>query len=613
MLVYAIRNRDAVFKDIRKADLQPSNLEFFLVDDEGFEESLEYIALDGGEHILQTDEGEWIALSEDKYMAILPDDEDAPAVYKPETAPEAFATSDPVGFDIESAGNSVDADAEFDTALQKFGAYVKAQAGKDESADAVEILNALTESEAETFAYMDATAPALANTVNALQARLEALEARLPVFTKTEDMSSSDRLRKLEEDMSEVRELVTPEITDSLSSIIDALGDSITARSRHVTALLQRAVSVMVQTYMHYEQIGKLVYGGRAVNPEEYANWDTSLLLEITGRISADYRHTRDSLSRKDAEVSRYREEAEAAKSEVTRLSQEAKNNADLIERLRETREGGLTAPDIDGLKTQLAAALALNAKLQAKVEGFKEPQETYAVYCAEASAFICVDRHAKTVEFTNNISAGKSMTIFTQDSLSQGMRHVATWLEAAVDGKSEFTENGVTKFTLMPMRLLFKAGKSYSVARKGNGIDIREITDTKPFNPVKSIPVIELQAEDGATDDDEAIAATDATDAKRQGLVIAIPGKSEPVDEDMDSDGEDESKVNTDSDVLDAGQTAEDSDEDSLEEDGTDNLSAPDFTPKAKPPMKSVLRPGVKPAGKPLVFGNASKFRRVR
>jgi len=613
MLVYAIRNRDAVFKDIRKADLQPSNLEFFLVDEEGFEESLEYIALDGGEHILQTEEGEWIALSEDKYMAILPDDEDAPAVYKPETAPETapeIVTSDPVGFDIdESAGNGVDdAEAEFDTALQKFGAYVKAQAGKDESADAVEIiLNALTESE-EAFAYdMDATPPALVNTVNALQARLEALEARLPVFTKTEDMSSSDRLRKLEEDMSEVRELVTPEITDSLSSIIDALGDSITARSRHVTALLQRAVSVMVQTYMHYEQIGKLVYGGRAVNPEEYANWDTSLLLEITGRISADYRHTRDSLSRKDAEVSRYREEAEAAKSEVTRLSQEAKNNADLIERLRETREGGLTATDIDGLKTQLAAALALNAKLQAKVEGFKEPQETYAVYCVEAAAFICVDRHAKTVEFTNNISAGKSMTIFTQDSLSQGMRHVATWLEAAVDGKSEFTENGVTKFTLMPMRLLFKAGKSYSVARKGNGIDIREITDTKPFNPVKSIPVIELQADDGMTDDADMAAdmAIAAADAKRQGLVIAIPG-SEDMDEDMDSDGEVVS-VNTNP-PSDAGAK----DDDDLEEDGTGNLPAPDFTPKAvRPPTKPVLRPGVKPAGKP-VFGNV-KFRRVR
>jgi hypothetical protein len=288
---------------------------------------------------------------------------------------------------------------------------------------------------------------------------------------------------------------------------------------------------------MHYEQIGKLVYGGRAVNPEEYANWDTSLLLEIMGRISADYRHTRDSLSRKDAEVSRYREEAEAAKSEVTRLSQEAKNNADLIERLRETREGGLTATDIDGLKTQLAAALALNAKLQAKVEGFKEPQETYAVYCVEAAAFICVDRHAKTVEFTNNISAGKSMTIFTQDSLSQGMRHVATWLEAAVDGKSEFTENGVTKFTLMPMRLLFKKGKSYSVARKGNGIDIREITDTKPFNPVKSIPVI-VQADDGMTDDADMAANTAiaTADAKRQGLVIAIPG-SEDMDEDDDMD----------------------------------------------------------------------------
>lgn len=580
MLVYAIRNRDAVFKDIRKADLQPSNLEFFLVDDEGFEESLEYIALDGGEHILQTEEGEWIALSEDKYMAILPDDE-APAVYKPETAPETIATSDPVGFDIDGAGD-------------------------DERAEAVEVHPALPETESEADTDVNA-APALANTVNALQARLEALEARLPVFTKIEDMSSSDRLRKLEEDMSEVRELVTPEITDSLSSIIDALGDSITARSRHVTALLQRAVSVMVQTYMHYEQIGKLVYGGRAVNPEEYANWDTSLLLEIMGRISADYRHTRDSLSRKDAEVSRYREEAEAAKSEVTRLSQEAKNNADLIERLRETREGGLTATDIDGLKTQLAAALALNAKLQAKVEGFKEPQETYAVYCVEAAAFICVDRHAKTVEFTNNISAGKSMTIFTQDSLSQGMRHVATWLEAAVDGKSEFTENGVTKFTLMPMRLLFKAGKSYSVARKGNGIDIREITDTKPFNPVKSIPVIELQADDGMTDDADMAAdmAIAAADAKRQGLVIAIPG-SEDMDEDMDSDGEVVS-VNTNP-PSDAGAK----DDDDLEEDGTGNLPAPDFTPKAvRPPTKPVLRPGVKPAGKP-VFGNV-KFRRVR
>jgi hypothetical protein len=462
--------------------------------------------------------------------------------------------------------------------------------------------------EATTVAY-DMDAPALMNTVNALQARLDALEARLPVFTKIEDMSSSDRLRKLEEDMSEVRELVTPEVADSLSSIIDALGDSITARSRHVTALLQRAVSVMVRVYMHYEQIGKLTFGGRAINPEEYANWDTSLLLEIMGRISADYRHTRDSLSRKDAEVSRYREEAESAKAEVTRLSNETKNSADLIERLRETREGGLTSTDIEGLKGQLAAALALNAKLQAKAEGFKEPQETYAVYCVEAEAFISVDRHAKTVAFTNDISAARSMTIFTQDSLSQGMRHMAAWLEAAVDGKSEFTENGVTKFTLMPMRLLFKAGKSYSVARKGNGIDIREVTDTRPFKPVKEIPVIELQAEgaEGMDDEDMAIAAADA---KRQGLVIAIP-KSEDMDEDDDMDDSAEAVVNMDSDALATGQTDEDLED--LEEDGTGDLPAPDFTPKdTRAPAKPVLRPGVKPAGKPI-FGNASKFRRVR
>lgn len=601
MLVYAIRNR---FNDTPKADLQPSDLQFFLVDEQGFEESLEYIALDGGEHILQTEEGEWIALSKEKYEAILPDDDEG------EEVPVAPATSDPVGFNIDSADDSADADptadaeAEFDTALQKFGAYVKAQAGKDERAE--DILNALTEMEA-TVADVDAT-PALMNTVNALQARLDALEARLPVFTKIEDMSSSDRLRKLEEDMSEVRELVTPEVADSLSSIIDALGDSITARSRHVTALLQRAVSVMVHVYMHYEQIGKLTFGSRAINPEEYSNWDTSLLLEIMGRISADYRHTRDSLSRKDAEVSRYREEAESAKAEVTRLSNETKTNADLIERLRETREGGLTSTDIEGLKGQLAAALALNAKLQAKAEGFKEPQETYAVYCVEAEAFISVDRHAKTVAFTNDISAARSMTIFTQDSLSQGMRHMAAWLEAAVDGKSEFTENGVTKFTLMPMRLLFKKGKSYSVARKGNGIDIREVTDTRPFKPVKEIPVIELQAEGSEGMDDDADLAIAAADAKRQGLVIAIP-KSEDMDEDdEDMDSADEAVVNTDSDAPDAGQTDED-----LEEDGTGDLPAPDFTPKdTRAPAKPVLRPGVKPAGKPI-FGNASKFRRVR
>jgi hypothetical protein len=88
------------------------------------------------------------------------------------------------------------------------------------------------------------------NTVNALQARLDALEARLPVFTKIEDMSSSDRLRKLEEDMSEVRELVTPEVS-GLVIIHHRRARAIPSqRARsHVTALLQRAVSVMVQTY----------------------------------------------------------------------------------------------------------------------------------------------------------------------------------------------------------------------------------------------------------------------------------------------------------------------------------------------------------------------------
>lgn len=297
-----------------------------------------------------------------------------------------------------------------------------------------------------------------------------------------------ERVNNIEGELNEMRELLQPEVSMALEQIVNALADSVTQRSIAVTRTFQKMLSAMIRVY----NVGGTTFtlGGVMVQPEHYAMWSAQELADIFARLCVDYDMTKRLNMRNDPEIEKLRKAVMDAADKDAAHQQKHRILERQIDNLRKSRNGGLTAEETADIQGQLAEKVATIKTLTEKLQGYvTTPQEMFVLYCVEMDAYLSINREKKSVTFTNTMdAAGGGMTMFPSlDMLKNAMPIVAQWTASEITASKTLPtkEKGVVEFTIVPMTIVYRSGKSYKVKQSNGRISMGLATEVEAM-PVK-------------------------------------------------------------------------------------------------------------------------------
>jgi hypothetical protein len=335
--------------------------------------------------------------------------------------------------------------------------------------------------------------------LEALEKQVKAIESMLEYNRSDMDKKIADvkALANIKQDFVQLTDTVRPSTNGAIEELITALADSVTSRSIQITRSMSKAVASGVRIYNRHHS--PLIVGGLTVNPDEYEKWDSAKLLDIWAQVAVHYETSLTRLSdleRAYKQISSFYTTAEAEKDTAQRKCKDLEQS---IESIRQNKHVDVIS------QQQLQVALAKITAQQTELNRIYEGSESYVLYCPETKSFIHADITTKKVSFTNSTVGLKGATGFeSMDVLQKALKLIAEWSLTEIKAHKDVAqkEKGVTSFTLMPMRVVYKKGKAYAIKFRGTEFSISADEEVavetlakadKPLVPVKSKPNVNL------------------------------------------------------------------------------------------------------------------------